>query len=189
LIDGKEPGAGMDVKTLIGIAVVSIEDGEKVSTVDDVIFDLERKRVIAFRLSRSGLFGGGGNVVAMSDVESIGKDAVMIRNRSRVREEKDERELAGRPDLGKLTSLRVVTQDGAYVGNLATVQIDTKTGSITNLEISGGTLMSVLRRNREVPAAEVVSIGSDVAVIPNRYGPDEEESANSTDKREPEIIQ
>lgn len=179
----------MDVKSLSGIAVVSIEDGEKVGTVDDVVFNLESRRVIGFRLGRTGLIRGGRSVVSMSDVESVGSDAVMIRNRSMVRDEQNEREFADRPHLRELTSLRVVTQDGAYVGNLATVRFDPSNGSITHLEVSGGSLMSMLRRNREIPADVVLSMGTDVVVVPDQYGPEGSQSKELPEDEEREVIQ
>jgi uncharacterized protein YrrD len=173
----------MDVKSLKGIAVVSIEQGEKVGTVDDLLFDLEGRKVVAFKLIKPGLLRSGGIVLRMDDVESIGKDAVMIRNRERIRELKDERDLQGRPDLAALSSLRVVTQDGTYVGNLATVQFDQKFGRLTAIEITGGGLMDRLRRTKEVEISEVVSMGTDVVIIPDSYAPVSSEEPES--KEEP----
>lgn len=183
----------MDARSLKGIAVVSIEDGEKVGTVDDMIFNLETMQVLAFRLSRTGFFRSAGELVAMEDVESLGKDAVMIRNRDVLREEKSEREFQDRPDLKSFGNLRVVTQDGSYVGDLATVHIDQKTGSVTELEVSGGSLFAMLRRNLEVPASEVISIGNDVVVISDHYaaaeaGP-EEEPGEEADPGRSQILQ
>lgn len=161
----------MDVKSLKGIAVVSIEQGEKVGMVDNILFDLDNRRVIAFKLIKPGLMRSGGIVLTMTDVENIGKDAVMIQNKERIRELKEERDLQNRPDLGTLSSLRVVTQDGTYVGNVATVQFETRNGVITDLEITGGGLMDRLRRNQSIPAREVISIGADVVVVPDKYAP------------------
>lgn len=180
----------MDVKSLKGIAVVSIEQGEKVGMVDNVLFDLDPKRVIAFKLIKPGLLRSGGFILPMGDVESIGPDAVMIRNRDRIREQKGDRDYQNRPDLTTLSKLRVVTQDGTYVGTLATVQFEPKTGLITQLEVSGGGFMDRLRRNQIVDVAEAISIGTDVVVIPDTYAPRasdaESESAASDEQNEPE---
>lgn len=171
----------MDVKSLKGIAVVSIEQGEKVGTVDNILFDLERRRVVAFKLIKPGLMRSGGIVATIQDIESIGKDAVMIQSKERIRELKNEHDLQGRPDLGSIASLRVVTQDGTYIGNLATMQFDPKNGKITDLEITGSGFMDRLRRNQVVPASEIISLGSDVAVVPDTYAP-----VTSTDDTTPE---
>jgi uncharacterized protein YrrD len=161
----------MDVKSLKGIAVVSIKQGEKVGTVDDVLFDMENRRVIAFKLIKPGFLRSGGIAITMEDVESIGKDAVMIQHRDRIRDLKNERDLQARPGYSDLSALRVVTQDGTYVGNLSTVQVDPQTGKLTQIEITGGGLIDRLRRNQVVEMDEVVSLGTDVVVIPDKYAP------------------
>ena len=159
----------MDAKSLKGIAVVSIDEGEKVGTVDDTIFDLEKKKVTAFRLARSGVFRSERNFITMDDVYSIGPDAVMIQNREKLHRTKSKYDYSGNPGLSQLTSLRVVTEDGAYVGNLATIHFDRKSGIITEFDVSGESIFSVLRRNKEIPANHIVSIGNDVLVVPNSY--------------------
>lgn len=179
----------MDVKSLKGIAIVSIEQGEKVGTVDNVLFNLEGKRVVAFKMIKPGLLRSGGIVLLMEDVESIGPDAVMIRNREKIRELKDERDLQSRPDLSALSALRVVSQDGTYVGNLATAQFEPKTGLLTQLEVSGGGFVDKLRRNKIIEIDDVVSMGTDVAVVPNSYasnaaGSDDESSADESESEQ-----
>jgi uncharacterized protein YrrD len=174
----------MDVKSLKGIAVVSIEEGEKVGVVDNVLFDLDPKRVIAFKLIKPGLLRSGAFILPMEDVESVGPDAVMIRNRDKIREQKGDRDYQNRPDLTSLSKLRVVTQDGTYVGTLATVQFDPKTGLITQLEVTGGGFMDRLRRNQIVDVAEAISIGTDVAVIPDKYAPRTDESDSESQAAE-----
>jgi uncharacterized protein YrrD len=176
----------MDVKSLKGIAVVSIEEGEKVGTVDDVLFDMEQRRIIGFKLNKPGFLRSGGIAVMMGDVRSIGKDAVMIPDRERIRELKQERDLQSRPGYSAMSTLRVVTQDGTYVGNLSTLQVEPATGKLTQIEITGGSLMDRLRRNQVVDIDEVVSLGTDVVVIPDKYAPlmDESETTEPEDGEE-----
>lgn len=178
----------MDVKSLKGIAVVSIEDGEKLGTVDDMLFNLEARRLIGFRMARTGFLRGDRGLVAMDDVESVGTDAIMVRNRSQLRDEQHERDFADRPGLDKLTSLRVVTEHGGYIGGLATVEFDPQSGALTELGVSAGGLRSVLGGTNRIPASDIVSIGTDVVVVPNKYGR-EGETEEPTEERRPEIIQ
>lgn len=183
----------MDTKRLKGIAVVSVQDGEKVGTVDDLLFNPETRKVLAFRLSRTGLFGSSREIILMSDVDNIGQDAVMIPNRNVVRPESEERELLDRPGLKQLGNLRVVSHDGTYVGTVATIHIDQKTGEMSRIDVGGGDLMKMFRSNIEVPATEIVSMGADVVVIPDRYAPDhdhvEEEQDQPPESDSREVIQ
>src|SRR5699024_2517610 len=102
--------------------------------------------------------------------------------KDRVRDAQDNREYSEMPALHAVTSLRVVTENGSYVGNLSTVHIDPETGALSQLEISGGGFMSMFRDQREVPAPDIVSMGTDVVVIPDTYGPQDEKP--STDEQE-----
>lgn len=180
----------MDAKSLKGIAVVCIEEGEKVGTVDNILFDLEGRRVIAFKLVKPNLLRSGGIVARMDDIESIGKDAIMIKNKARVREFKTEGDLQSLPDLHSLSSLRVVSEDGTYIGNVATIQFDKENGVITDIEVTGSRMMDRLRRNLVVPSSEVVSIGSDVVVVLDKHAPitddDEADESDEPDKTENE---
>jgi uncharacterized protein YrrD len=164
----------MDARSLKGIAVVSIDEGEKVGTIDDTIFNLEKKQVIAFRLAKTGLFRGDRNFVTFEDIHSIGPDAVMIQNRSRLHTAKSKYDYSASPGIAKLTSLRVVTEDGAYVGNVANVHFDRRIGVFTEIEVTGESILAVLRRNKVIPANEIVSVGNDVVVVPNSYGENED---------------
>lgn len=167
----------MDGKSLKGIAVVSVKDGEKVGAVDELIFNPENRTLMAFRMSRSGFFSSSREVILMSDVDNIGQDAVMIPSRDAVRAETDERDLHGRPELKQLLNLRVVTQDGTYVGNLSTVHFDPNTGDLTQIDVGGGDLMQMFRKSIEIPVSEVVSMGGDVMVVSNHYATSQEGEA------------
>lgn len=178
----------MDAKILKGIAIVSVKDGEKVGTVDELIFDQENRKLLAFRLSRSGFLSSTREIILMRDVDNIGQDAVMIPNRDVVRQESGERELHGRPELKQIVNLRVVTQEGTYVGTLSTIHFDPQTGDMTQIDVSGSDLLHMFRKGVEVPASEVVSMGGDVMVIPNRFAPGhaEEATEQSTESDRPE---
>lgn len=176
--------AEMDVKSLKGIAVVSIEHGEKVGTVDNMVFDLEARKVLAFKIRKSSMPRSGKMLLSFNDIRSIGPDAVMIENKDCLRNEKKDRDFHNRPDLSALSGLRVVTRDGTFVGNLATVQFDTKTGHLNAIETTGGGFIDILRRNQVIEISEVVSIGTDVVVVPDSYAPEDsrEDETDAHDK-------
>src|SRR5699024_10722813 len=98
----------------------------------------------------------------------------MIQNKELLRNEKDDREFQNRPDLSGISTLRVVTEDGTYVGNLTTVQIDQQTGKLTAIETSGSGILDLLRRPKEISIAEVISIGTDVVIVPDSYASGEQ---------------
>lgn len=163
----------MDVKKLKGIAVVAIESGEKVGAVDDVLFNLEDRSVQALAVKSGGLLSSSSSVVEMADVKSIGSDAVMIADRGALQGDQNEHRFRQFPDLGDVTSLRVVTEGGSFVGTISTVRFDEQTGQITDVEISKSGLGSIFGRHLVVPISAVVSIGRDVVVIPDSWAEQE----------------
>lgn len=157
----------MDVKKLRGMAVVSIRDGEQVGTIDDVLVDLDARAIAAMVVRAAGSAGGGIGVVDMGAVRAIGHDAVMIADRSAVTADRADQRRATFPNLGQITSLRVVTDRGTVAGGVATVHVDDRTGQLSDVEVVPSGFLGPWRHHRVVPIAQVTSIGRDVVVIPD----------------------
>ena len=159
----------MDIRALRNIAVVSISNGEKVGVVDDILLDTNQRRIQSFVIGSGGLFGGKTGIVDMADVRSIGTDAIMIEDRSVIHGSRDEDRYRAFPDVRAVTSLRVVTASGEFVGNLDTLQVEPASGAIAALEVAKGGLLGAFRSNNIIPVEQVISIGRDVAVVPDQY--------------------
>ncbi len=177
----------MDIKSMKGIAIVAVGDGSRLGAVSDALFDLDNKRVKAFIVGSGGLFGGSDRILDIDDVKSIGTDAVMIDSRDQLVADRSDARYQAFPNIGKVTSLRVVSESGSLVGDLATLQFDPNTSTLTDIEVSQHGLLASFRSNMSVPAAAVVRFGQDVAVIPDQYAPttsdsDETAAENSADE-------
>jgi uncharacterized protein YrrD len=159
----------MDIKTLKGIAVVSIDDGARLGAINDALFDLEDRCVRAFIVGDGGLFGGSTRILDMSDVQSIGADAVMIGSRDLLKADRDDTRYQTFANMGAVTSLRVVSQSGDLVGNLATIHVETSDGKFSDIEVSRHGLLGAFQAKIVVPAESVISFGRDVAVIPDKF--------------------
>ncbi|MGA7669091.1 MAG: PRC-barrel domain-containing protein [Nitrolancea sp.] len=159
----------MDIKTLKGIAVVAIDDGARLGSVNDVLSDLDHRRVRAFVVSDGGLFGGKNRILDIGDVQSVGADAVMIQSRDVLKADREDARYQAYPNLHALTSLRVVSQNGDLVGNISTIHFEASDGAFTDLEISKHGLLGSFQSKIICPAAAAVSMGRDVVVIPNDY--------------------
>lgn len=158
----------MDAKRLKGMPVVSIEGGEQLGTVHDLLFSIDDRGIQAFSVRSGGLIGGTTNVVERGDVRSIGPDAVMVQSRAVLQGEDTEHRYRQYPSLGEISSLKVVSEEGSRIGSVASVLIDEQTGAITGLEIVRAGLTGPFRSNISVPIDAVISIGRDAVVIPER---------------------
>ena len=69
--------------------------------------------------------------------------------------------------LDEVTKRKVVTEGGADVGNVASLEFDERSFRVTQVEVSPGFFKS----NHHVPADQVVRIGPDVVVVADAVVP------------------
>lgn len=158
----------MNVKDLKGRQVVAIDGGEQLGTIKDVLFNLDERAIQVIAVSSGGLFHSSSNVIAMSDIQSIGNDAVMVASRDVLQGGEDTPVYRQYPGLQELTSRKVMTQSGEHVGEVETLRIETETGRLTDIEVRRAGAMGAFRQHVVVPIAHVISIGKDMVVVPDR---------------------
>lgn len=111
----------------MGLPVVSIQTGEDIAEVRDVVYDGEAHQLIGFTLNKRGWFAGRlKSVLATESLAAIGPDAVMVASESAVDEvaegDADLRDLrVARPVLGN----RVLSADGSDLGEVIAVILST----------------------------------------------------------------
>jgi uncharacterized protein YrrD len=155
----------MDIKNLKDTAVVSINKGEKVGTVDDVLIDSQHRRVAAFNVQSGGFLRHSSSCLPFGAVQSIGKDAIMIQD-SDVLKDKYEGTPPEMHNYGNVTSVRVVTDTGTYVGNVSSVHFEPADGHITEYEVSPGGISGVFGSSKLIDSASITSIGEDIMIVP-----------------------
>lgn len=71
----------MKATDVIGLPVVTLDGGEDVAEVRDVVYDPEAGRLVGLTLNKRGFFSGRlKDVLAIDGVHAIGRDAVMIQD-------------------------------------------------------------------------------------------------------------
>lgn len=176
----------MNSKHLKGLAVISIADGEKLGTIDRVMVDPVATRVVGFTIRP----GGGGllsppvdpateEVVDVDDIHALGKDAVTLNDKGALRGDQTRARFDTLADLEELTKLKVMTEGGTYVGDLASAEIDPSSFKFTELEVSSGFFQS----NRHVPMAQVVNVGHELIVVRDSVCADETGTTDATGGR------
>ena len=146
-----------------GTAVVSLQDGAKVGTIDRVYVDPERGGLVALAIRRGRrLLRPTTAVVDASDVHAFGPDAVTLAGPVPLL---SDAVLAGRweelVDVTALFGRPVVTEGGSGVGRVASVMFDRKTRRLRWLEVEAdGCPVPGL-----VWADEVLRLGSELVVV------------------------
>lgn len=164
----------MNSKRIKGIAVVSIADGTKRGTVDEVYVDLRDRQVVGFTVH-----GGSGGFLSrhrhdgpidVSDIHSLGADAITLDDASKVQEDAPKARDAGLLSIDELVKRKVVTENGTYVGQIATVEFDETDFRLAQIEVSPGFFNS----NKHAPANLATSLGGDVVIVADEVVADSE---------------
>ncbi len=153
-------------KSLMGLSVVGQQDGKKLGTVKDLLFDHESDQLLAFVLAEQDLFGlMSAVIVPWREVRNIAGDVVMVANENSPLKLKDDpqmREMANRETV--LSGTEVLSQEGKQIGTLADMFIDETSGRVVGYEVSGGFIADTLRGKKFLPAPPGLSIGQDAAI-------------------------
>jgi sporulation protein YlmC with PRC-barrel domain len=153
----------MDVDHLRGMAVVSVQQAEKLGTVEDVLLDLDEHRVGGLRL-HGGLFRGG-PIVGWPSVHAIGQDAVMVDDSNAAGPGADG-EVSGLTRLHALHGMKVVTDAGVLAGTFDGADMDPATGRITRYVVAGPGGGLFHRGHRfMLPPEGIVGIGVDLITV------------------------
>ena len=155
----------MNSKQIRGLSVINIADGTQVGTIDQVFMDLAAKQVVGFSITNGvGPFGGSRNnapTVAVSGVHSLGPDALTLDDVTAAHAAWVDGTFGALITLDDLVGRKVVTEGGANVGEVASVEFDERSFSITEVEVSPG----FLQPNTQVSFDQLIRIGPDVLVV------------------------
>jgi sporulation protein YlmC with PRC-barrel domain len=151
----------MRTKELQGKAVVSLADASKLGYVDDLLFDTSDLRVVAFEMSMSGQRA----LLPFSEVRSIGKDAITVPSSQVAQVPNSGSPLLRLPRLANLTKLKVVDEDGTFVGNVTDLEIETRDGRISEVAAHRGGVLGLGGTSVHISASAIRSVGDEVIVV------------------------
>ncbi len=158
--------AALNARALIGRAVVSVADGEKVGAISDVRFDLAQRTVVGL------LIGGTGGLfshetpsfVPITHIHTFGRDAVTVNDKSAITVAGG----AAHERIGTLNDIakRVVTVGGEVIGDGDDVRFDEATGAITVLQLAPqGGFLGIGATVHVIPIGAVAKFGRDVITV------------------------
>ncbi len=153
-------------KEVIGRKIVTLDGGERIDSVRDLIFDEQGNRVLALLIDEGGWFHAA-RVIPFRSVKSIGEDAVMIASADDVVSARDDATIAAAMESKSgLAGLNLLTSDGKELGRIADVFFDEASGQVVGYEATGGLFSDLSSGRTFVPAPESVTIGAEAAIVP-----------------------
>lgn len=150
-----------------GIAVVVIENGSKVGTIDDFYFQPQNHGIQALQV-KTGLFGH--RILPASNITALGRDAVTITNENLLVQEHAQDEITLLPLGRSLLSYRILSENGSFIGTVGNILIDVSTP--TQLRVDAYELADTMHtrltgKHVILSSSHVIRYGQDVIVVTN----------------------
>jgi uncharacterized protein YrrD len=149
-----------------GRPVVTL-DGERVGDVKDVVFDSSHGKLLGLTLRSHRFFSGPRtDVLAWSDVGSLGRDAVMIRGEDALKEE-EALAAEGVPDDRDVLGNQVLTDAGTDLGKVVDVIIETgTTAQIVGYEVAASEALATNGEHVLIPLPDTISVSGEHLMVP-----------------------
>jgi uncharacterized protein YrrD len=146
------------LRRLLGLPVLEIEHGTQIGEVREVVLDIGQAAVAGVVIAEPTWFSHERGIL-FGDLYGIGRDAVMIRDTSAVRDLSAAVAAPGVQKLSALCDKQVYTETGDYLGVLTDAVCDPDTGEIRFYELSDGFITDFLsgRLIMPLPPSQVVS--------------------------------
>src|SRR4051812_22155593 len=152
-------------KRLIDRPILSLADGVRVGAVKDIILAPANDQVVGLLTDEGGMFSSP-HVVPLDEVESFGRDAVVVRSTDSVVPADRTPDIKQILDRGtSLVGIKVYTDTGEAQGTVNDVYFDETSGEVTALEITGGTFSNLTNGLRNLPVDDIVRTGPEVLFV------------------------
>jgi sporulation protein YlmC with PRC-barrel domain len=129
----------MKASDLKGMAVISLGEGTKLGEVDQPLFDLPNRRICALHVKGDS----GIAVLPFEAIERIGDDAITVVTSRVTQTPGIDSSGQGLLDLEALRKLKIVNQDGTFLGKLSDVEFDPRDGQVTHLAAHKGGVLGM----------------------------------------------
>lgn len=176
----------MRISELVGKSILTADSGEKLGTVADLL--LENAHVVGIVLG-GGWFGGE-KILPFTDVQAVGRDAVVARSQGGVvdaRQWHEQKRQAAR--ASHLRDKLVVTTGGRQIGAVRDVFVDERTGTIEGYDIAWRAFAGLMSRHTTLPQSDDIKLGPDALIVSEEaaagleagHGPGRREPAPDSD--------
>ncbi len=154
-------------KRFASMPVISLEEGQHIGIVRELVIDPTGKKVAALIIEQKGWFKEQ-RFIPYSKVHSVGADAITIEKSSGVQK------AAGLPEIVKLlrnrikiTGARIVAENGTVLGHVDEYYVDVESGTIAGLEFSGNFINNMIKGRAFLDIDYIRTMGKEVIVVTN----------------------
>lgn len=161
---GERGGCRLKSTQIKGLPAINVLDGSKVGAVERVFLDPAERRVVGFVIdAHTGFFQPERGMLADTvEVQALGDAALTLLNDAPQGAETTAT-YDRLVDLNALHGRDVYTEGGVHVGHVTEAEIDERSFTLSAIGVASGSF----GHGRDIPVAQVVTIGPEVVVIAN----------------------
>lgn len=160
----------MRAREIGGRPVVTLDTAEAVAEVKDVVFDHARGALVGFTLNRRGFLGSPlREVLPLSRVAALGRDAVMIEGRAAMGDDDPAMTSAREESRKDVIADAVLTDAGKELGRVVDVivRVDDGDADVVGFEVRGPDV----ERDRDaatllIPVDDTLSVSGEILMVP-----------------------
>jgi uncharacterized protein YrrD len=151
---------------VIGHKVISLEQGEELERVDDILYSSDTHTVQGVLVKPKGIMSNA-KVILLSEIQSIGTDAVMVQTKDTVKSAKDASEEIKTVANSKhfLTQTKIVTEEGVELGSITDIFFDSQTGIVQEFEVTQGKIEDVKSGRKRIRPTDIITVGKDATLV------------------------
>lgn len=154
---------------VIGTKVISVNNGQEIGKVKDIIYDPRLNKVRALLIDEGGWFSDA-KIISLENINSIGQDAVMVNSEAAIRKASEISEKVANIAKGGtyLTKTKVITESGTELGEVTDIFFDPSSGQVQEFEVSEGLVKDVRSGKKRFNISNIKTVGEE-AIIVSQY--------------------
>jgi uncharacterized protein YrrD len=152
---------------IIGHKIITIDNGQEIGKVNDIIYDPTVNKITAFLVDKGGIFSDA-KIILMDSIQSIGEDAVLVPSSDVIKKVSDiNQEKISNIANGDnyLTKTKVVTENGKEIGSINDLYFNSDNGNVEEFQVSDGLIQNIKSGTRRVKVTDIVTIGKDATIV------------------------
>ncbi|MCX7780563.1 MAG: PRC-barrel domain-containing protein [Negativicutes bacterium] len=153
------------LRAILGLPVLETKSGTQIGEAQEVVVDIERASVVGIIVANANWLAEIRGIL-FPDIFSIGRDAIMVRDKDTIQEFPGYAELIGMQRLSELFDRQIYTETGLALGVLVDILFDAETGEIKGYELSDGIVADLLEGRKVMPLPQAQVISADKLIVP-----------------------
>jgi len=154
------------LRYVIGLPVLETETGTQIGEIAEVIVDMEAAFVWGLIIAGANWFSSE-NVIVFEDLLSLGRDAIMVRNRHVVQQLNTLVIHHNKYYLRELFDKQIFTDSGLRLGVLADILFDSITGEVKWYQVSDSIITDLLYGRMMMPLPQTQTVGQEKVIVPD----------------------